>query len=94
MAQGNLSTNYLLGGTRRSVGIVSRQVAARRKKWKRRSEQDRPPGAKVKYRTTYRVRGRTAEGRLTFFKTRTKLPITTIKRLMARGNLTADRITI
>lgn len=66
-----------------------------REKWKRKPEQDRSPQPKIKYKTTYRVKARTKDrGRLVFFKTRTKMPITTIRRLMARGNVTEDRITI
>lgn len=74
---------------------LSREKKRARKKWKRRHEEDRSPQPKIKYKTTYRVKARDqARGRLIFFKTRTKLPVTTIKRLLARGGATEERIPI
>lgn len=89
-----LHERYAPAGLRPHTRALDREKQRARKKWKRRAEQDRPMGAKVKHKTTYRVRAHDERGLLTFFKTRTKLQVSTLKRLLARGHLTADRITI
>lgn len=90
----SLHTRYVPGGLHRGAGPMDRHLKRARKKWKRRAEQDKPLGARIKRKTTYRVKARDPKGHLTFFKTRTKLQVSTIRRLLARGNVTADRITI
>lgn len=92
--QGPLYNRYVPGGLRRGTGPLERHLKRARRKWKRRSEQDRPLGAKIKLKHTYRIRARNEKGILTFFKTRTKMSTTTLRRLMARGHVTADRISL
>ena len=92
--QGPLYNRYVPGGLRRGTGPLDRHLKRLRQKWKRRSEQDRPMGAKIKLKHTYRVRAHNDKGLLTFFKTRTKMSTTTLRRLMARGHVTPDRISL
>lgn len=89
-----LHERFAPGGLRPHTTALERHKKRQRKQWKRRAEQDRPQGGKVKYKTTYRVRAHNNKGILTFFKTRTKLQVSTLKRMLSRGQLTADRITI
>lgn len=91
---GDLHERFAPGGLRKHTSALERHAKRQRKKWKRRSEQDRPMGGKIKLKHTYRVRAYDAKDRLTFFKTRTKLPVSTIKRMLSRGKLREDRITI
>lgn len=91
----DLHERFAPGGLRPHTSALERHAKRQRKQWKRRSEQDRPMGGKIKYKTTYRIRAHNNDrGRLTFFKTRTKLQVSTLKRMLSRGNLTADRITL
>lgn len=89
-----LHERYVPKGLRAKTGPLERHEARMRKKWKRRAEQDKPMGARIKKKTVYRVKAADARGRNVFFKTRTKMPVSTIRRLLARGNLKEQRINI
>lgn len=71
---------------------LSREEKRRRKKWKRRREQDKPLGAKVKRKYLFRIKARNPRGRLVFFSIRTKKPTMNIKRILARADLQPIRI--
>lgn len=89
-----LAHRYAPQGLRRKTSSLDRHKKRLRMRWKRRAEQDRPLGARVKRKTTLRVKAEDDRGHLVFFKTRTKLTTTTVRRLLARGGLYARRISI